>query len=471
MKLRLFTCFAFAPLALALLASPGMAAAEGRGSIEDARLPRVTDLNEKLHLNGAITVIGEDVTLGDIFTGFLTRPEKVVAQAPRPGQRLMLSTNFLTSLAHTYGLNWKPAAGTDHAVVYTPGQAVPPEDIINAVKAHLVAKGMPANYSLTTSAALPTLHVAPGTTLTVAVRDAAFNAQSRSFSAVVEVPPGSPSAQIVSLRGPAMPVVEVPMLKEAISKNTPITAAMLTMVEIPEDQMRADIITDPRVLIGKASKGYLRAGITLRNTDVAQMNLIDVPVLAVDSSRESAITETNVTYATFNAAELPNDVVMDSDHLIGRTPRRLLIAGTPVRRGDVQLIRRVPVAVAARDLGRGDVLGIDDISWVNMNDNEVAPYTLTQEGDIVGRAAKYPIRAGQTLRKFDIDRPLAVERGKLVTMLYSAKMINLTVQGQSMEAGGVGDVIRVTNTKSRTIVTAEIVDSNTVRVVPQTASR
>jgi len=455
MKLRLFTRFAFAPLALALLASPVMA----------------SDLDEKLQLNSAITVTGEDVTLGDIFTGYLTRPEKVVAQAPRPGQRLMLSTNFLTSLAHTYGLNWKPAAGTDHAVVYTPGQAVAAKEIMDAVKAHLIAKGMPTNYSLTTATALPTLNVAPGTAVTVAVRDAAFNAQSRSFTAVVEVPPGSPSAQIVSLRGPAVPVIEVPMLKEALAKNTLITAAMLTMVEIPEEQMRAEIITDPRVLIGKAPKGYLRAGITLRTTDVAQVNLIEVPVLAIDSSRESAIAEASVTYATFNAAELPNDVVMDAAQLIGRTPRRLLTAGSPVRRGDVQMIRRVQVAVAARDLGRGDVLGAEDVSWVNMNDNEVVSYALTQEGDIVGRAAKHPIRAGQTLRKFDIDRPIAVERSKLVTVLYSAKMMNLTVQGQAMEAGGIGDVIRVTNTKSRTVVTAEIIDANTVRVVTQTASR
>jgi hypothetical protein len=127
MKLRLFTRFAFAPLALALLASPVMA----------------SDLDEKLQLNSAITVTGEDVTLGDIFTGYLTRPEKVVAQAPRPGQRLMLSTNFLTSLAHTYGLNWKPAAGTDHAVVYTPGQAVAAKEIMDAVKAHTTASPRP----------------------------------------------------------------------------------------------------------------------------------------------------------------------------------------------------------------------------------------------------------------------------------------------------------------------------------------
>lgn len=455
MTRSLFTRFAFAPLALALLASPVVAG----------------ELDEKLQLNTAITVTGADVTLGDIFTGYLSRPEKVVAQAPRPGQRLTLSSEFLTDIAYTYGLNWKAGSGANSAVVYQPGQTVTAKEITAAVIAELSARGMPANYRLTVTGSLPTLTVPSDTAVTIAVRDAQFNAQARTFTAVVEIPPRSPSAQILALRGQASPVVEVPMLKEAAAKNTVITAAMLTMTEIPEDLMRPDIITDPRVLIGKAPKGYLRAGTPVRDREVAQMNLVEVPVLAIDSSRDAAISKTIVTYATFNAADLPVDVVMEPGQLIGRTPRRLLAAGSPIRRGDVHMIRHVQVPVAARDVNRGEVFEPKDFTWINMSDTEVVANAITNEDDLVGRAAKYPIRAGQTLRTFDIARPVAIERGKLVTVIYAKSGINLTVQGQSTEAGGVGDAIRVTNTKSKTIVTAEIVDANTVRVVDQTASR
>ena len=48
----------------------------------------------------------------------------------------------------------------------------------------------------------------------------------------------------------------------------------------------------------------------------------------------------------FNAAELPRDAVLDADQLIGRTPRRYLAAGAPIRRGDVQILRQVQVPVA-----------------------------------------------------------------------------------------------------------------------------
>ena len=77
------------------------------------------------------------------------------------------------------------------------------------------------------------------------------------------------------------------------------------------------------------------------------------------------------------------------------------------------------------------------------------------------------IRAGQTLRKFDVKRPIAVPRGKLVTILWSARAMNLTVQGQALEAGGVGEIIKVANTKSKTTVMAEVIDATTVRITAQ----
>src|SRR5687768_3546957 len=95
------------PLALALWAAPVRAN---------------NGLDDSLQLNTSITVTGGDVTLGDVFTGYLSRPEKVVAKAPRPGQRMVLTSEWLSKLAHTYGLNWQPANAHDRAVIIQPGQ-------------------------------------------------------------------------------------------------------------------------------------------------------------------------------------------------------------------------------------------------------------------------------------------------------------------------------------------------------------
>ncbi len=428
-------------------------------------------LNEQLQLNTSITVTGKDVHLGDIFTGYLSRPEKVVAQAPRPGQRMVLSSEWLSRLAHTYGLNWQPDNAYDRAVVYQPGQAISAENVLASLKAELIAKGMPSNYSILPSTPVPTVTIESNAAIDIGVREAYFDARTKTFSAVVEIPPGSPSAQFLNLRGAAFPVVNIPVLKESAAKNTVITAAMIKVIDFAEDQMRADTITDAHELIGKAPKVFVRSNQPIRETEVAQMTLVEVPVLTTDARRDGTIVKSNITLATFNAADLPSDVVTEPQQLIGRTPRRMLTAGTPLRRGDVQLTHQVQVSVASHDIARGDVLEEKDVMWVTMNDSEVVANAITNAADLVGRVTKHPLRSGQALRSYDIERPLSVIRGKLVTILWSAPQMNLTVQGLALESGGVGDVIRVSNTKSKTTVMAEIIDAGTVRITTQTASR
>lgn len=439
------------PFAFALWATPTLA----------------STLDESLQLNTSITVTGGDVTLGDVFTGYLSRPEKVVAKAPRPGQRMVLTSDWLSKLANTYGLNWAPANAYDRAVVFQPGQAIAPQEIIAAVKAELLAKGMPANFSLAPATNVPTITVSVGADTTIGVREAYFDAAAKTFAAVVEVPQGQPDAQFISLRGKSFPVVTVPTLKDGAAKNTLITEDMLTTLDVAEDQMRPDTITDARALIGKAPKMFLRAGLPVREADVERMNLVEIPVLSADVARGSAIAKNLVTFVSFNTADLPADVITDASLLQGRTSRRMLVAGAPVRRGDVELVRQVQVPVAARDLDRGETLGDEDISWVSMSQGDVASNAISEEDALVGLQAKHNIRAGQTLRKFDVKRPIAVPRGKLVTILWSARAMNLTVQGQALEAGGVGEIIKVANTKSKTTVMAEVIDAATVRIAAQ----
>jgi flagella basal body P-ring formation protein FlgA len=118
------------------------------------------------------------------------------------------------------------------------------------------------------------------------------------------------------------------------------------------------------------------------------------------------------------------------------------------------------------------MLQASDLSTISMNDGDIVANLLTDASEIVGRATKHAMRAGQMLHNFDIARPTAVERGHLVTIVYAMPMMNLTVQGVAQESGGVGDVIRVANSKTNQSFVAEVLDARTVRVVaaPQTAS-
>jgi flagella basal body P-ring formation protein FlgA len=430
-----------------------------------------TDTADRIRLNPSITVTGDVIHLGDVFSGYLVRPEKVVANAPRPGQRVVLSADWLTTLAHTYGLEWRPASAYDRAVVYQPGQTVSPSDILGAVRGALKAKGMPANFDLSATSQVEAVTVPMGTSTDVGVREAYYDAGAKAFTAVVEIPAGDPKAFFVPLRGVAFATVPVPVLKENAVKNKIITEAMIDMVNVREELVKSTTVTDPNLLVGKAPKFFVKGGLPIQESEVAQVHLIDVPVMGVETSRDTAITKGQIVMATFNASDLPQDAVLDAAQLVGKTPRRNLPAGTPVRRGDVQFVRQVQVPVAARDFGRGEMLAAGDLTFITLTDADVVGNVITDLSEIVGRSTKHAMRAGQMMHSFDIARPVAVERGKLVTIIYSVPMMNLTSQGIAQEPGGVGDAIRVTNNKSNATIVGEVIDARTVRIgMKQTAS-
>ncbi len=425
------------------------------------------DLDEQLHLNTSITAKDDSIRLGDIFAGYLSRPEKIVASAPQPGQRLTLTAEWLGDLARKNGLDWAPGNAYDRAVVYQPGQVITAQEITTAAKKELLAKGLPANYSIGAPLNFTQVTVSMHAAADIGVREAFYDAASHAYSAVIEIPPGDPKAQFIPMRGVAFATVTVPVAKDNVPKNTIITAAMLTTLELPQDQVKATTITDASLLVGKSPKGFLKSGQPVFENDVAQMSLVDVPVLTVDMQRNSMIAKGHVRLVAMNAEDLPRDAVTSAAELIGRSPRRVLVAGAPIRRGDVQTTKELRVPVLTRDLIRGATVTEGDLNWVTMNESEMPHQALIDAEEIVGRQTKHAMRAGQELRGYDIARPVVVQRGRLVTIVFSLPMIKLTAQGQATENGGVGDVIRVLNTKSNMTVTAEVVDSHTVRIVSQ----
>jgi flagella basal body P-ring formation protein FlgA len=74
------------------------------------------------------------------------------------------------------------------------------------------------------------------------------------------------------------------------------------------------------------------------------------------------------------------------------------------------------------------------------------------------------LRANLPVPEGDLQRPLAVTRGAMVTLVLNYSGMALTAQGRSMDQGSLGDTIRVTNTHSNMTVEGVIDGTNRVRV-------
>jgi flagella basal body P-ring formation protein FlgA len=318
----------FAILGAALAWLHGAAAAEitGPTSAEQSR-PRLV---------ANVSVGGNSLRLGDLFAGAGTRGDKVVARAPSPGQRYTLSAPWLASVARTYGLDWQPTGPFDRAVVYRPGQTIPVSEVVGAVRAELMALGLPDNFRLRTESALPTVTIAAAAARAIAIREPFFDPESGQFSAVAEIPAGDPEAQFLPARGRAEATVLVPVLTRNGARNQLIDADMVRLTEMADADVPDDAILDPEQIVGKAPRGFLRSGRPIRDGEVEAITLVEVPVLRRDMRRGDDIDVADLTMITVNADTFPRrrgrvgaDSIGPRDFAGTRVERRKAPCGGP----------------------------------------------------------------------------------------------------------------------------------------------
>lgn len=124
----------------------------------------------------------------------------------------------------------------------------------------------------------------------------------------------------------------------------------------------------------------------------------------------------------------------------------------------------IEVPVVNHAIGRGETVSAEDLTTLRIREDLLRPATITDPGAIVGMAAKVALRANQPLGNADLQKPLAVSRGALVTLVLNAHGMALTAQGRAMDQGALGDTVRVTNTHSNLTVEGVIDGTNRVRV-------
>lgn len=124
----------------------------------------------------------------------------------------------------------------------------------------------------------------------------------------------------------------------------------------------------------------------------------------------------------------------------------------------------IDVVTLAQPLRRGDVLKEDDLDIIRLARNKVPAGALTEADEIVGKQARTNIRANAPLSRRDFQRPILIQRGEKITVIYEMPGMKLTSRAQAMDDGAKGDVIDVMNLTSRRIVPAIVTSRGQVRV-------
>ena len=128
----------------------------------------------------------------------------------------------------------------------------------------------------------------------------------------------------------------------------------------------------------------------------------------------------------------------------------------------IQVFREV--AVAARGIPANACLSHTDIRMIKMDISRAAGGYITDPELIVGKQLTRPVQYGQPLTQHVLKAPVAVRRGDKVQLLSKSPAFQVSMEGESLMNGAVGDRIRVRNLRSKRIIEGKLMKDGTVFV-------
>ena len=125
-------------------------------------------------------------------------------------------------------------------------------------------------------------------------------------------------------------------------------------------------------------------------------------------------------------------------------------AENPIKRTNVsgRVERLVSVPVLKNVLKNGDIIGALDIDYIELPKNKIASGVVMQESDIVNMTPRRTMASGKPISLNELESPKMVGRGDLITLIFDNGSMYLTTKGKALQAGAIGDTVRVSNIDS-----------------------
>jgi flagella basal body P-ring formation protein FlgA len=129
-----------------------------------------------------------------------------------------------------------------------------------------------------------------------------------------------------------------------------------------------------------------------------------------------------------------------------------------------RLIQMASLPVLRHAIAPGVVIASGDIEELRLRAERVGPDMAVDRRELVGKAPRRALRAHEPVRLGDIQTPILVHKGDLVSIVLETAALRLTAQGKALEDAAQGASIRVANTKSNRVIDAKVVSANSVTV-------
>lgn len=228
-------------------------------------------------LRQAVTVEGDDITLGDIFLDVGSEAATVVATAPEPGKNRIFRVRELQGLASRHGLDWRATSRFDRVTVERPGKIVPQSMIELSLHQALQDAGVFEDVEIDIDQRRRHLYVSLDDPETVDVVDFSYDRRSHRFTAQLRAPAapdGDPSGPVTALTGRVYPMVAVPVLSRRVTSGSEIRPGDIDTMRVRANLVGRGVVLSPDEIVGMSPRHMIAPQALIRAHEVEPFLLV-----------------------------------------------------------------------------------------------------------------------------------------------------------------------------------------------------
>ncbi len=120
------------------------------------------------------------------------------------------------------------------------------------------------------------------------------------------------------------------------------------------------------------------------------------------------------------------------------------------------------IYVPSRIINKGEVIDKDSLEKIRLRRNRIKPANVVEKDKLEGKQAKKTLAAGKLVTDREIGVPVLVKKGQIVNIVYKTSKMQIMAKVEALNDGGKGEKIEVMNTKSKKVVSATVIDADTV---------
>lgn len=219
------------------------------------------------------TLHAQMVRLSDLFAGAGADANRVLGPGPGPGGRIVVEAPQLAYIARRFGVDWRPDAGNEQAVLARPGRPLSEAEVTNALRVALTSAGASADCAvqLTAFTAPMVPSDAPFTTQITSVQ---IDPTDHQFSAVLSITGETIDPISVPIGGRVENTMRVVVATGRLPGGTVLQPQDLRLASVRASEAGPDPVRDTRDAVGLELHETVAAGEVLLKTELGAPVLV-----------------------------------------------------------------------------------------------------------------------------------------------------------------------------------------------------